>query len=370
MAAPNVQILSQADIAPEVWDNVAPLAARSPKLRHDWARCYAEAYSRGGKLKVIVVGPTSAPDALLPLGVAPGLMRRHRFVDNDDGGLSIPCRDPAVLPALAGALVRLRVPVDLGYYPADAPVIEEIRRASRGRAVTIVRSQETPAAPWLDLDPSWADPDQKLTRNMRQSIRRNERRLNEMGALEVAFHEPAEHEVDALLDTAIRVEAQSWKDRTGTALAHDERQTAFLRAYARTAARAGRLHITLMSLDGTAMAMYIGEVYNNVFWGHKTGFDEAYSKFGPGMLLHYHLIREMAARGVTRFEFQGQFLDYKRRWTDTAVETAAVRIYPFSLRGLAAVGADALRQGKKRLEAKRQASAAKPAAHPKPQPED
>ena len=219
MAAQTVQMLSEAEIAPEVWNAVAPPAARSPKLSHDWARCHAEAYSRGGNLRVIVVGDPARPAALLPLGVLPGLLRRHRFVDNDDGGLSVPCRDPAALPALADALIRLRVPVDLGYYPADAPLIAELRRASRGRAITIVRPQEIPAAPWLDLDPSWADPDQKLTRNMRQSIRRNERRLTEMGALTVDFHEPAEAEVDALLDTAIRVEAQSWKDRTGTALA-------------------------------------------------------------------------------------------------------------------------------------------------------
>ena len=50
-------------------------------------------------------------------------------------------------------------PVDLGYYPADAPLIDEIRRAARGRAKVVLRPQEIPAAPWLDLDPSWVEPD-------------------------------------------------------------------------------------------------------------------------------------------------------------------------------------------------------------------
>ena len=117
---------------------------------------------------------------------------------------------------------------------------------------------------------------------MRQSIRRNERRLRETGALRIEFHEPAEHEVDALLDIAVAVEAKSWKDRTGTALAHDDRQRAFFRLYGKTAARAGRLHITLVTLEDQPVAMYIGEILNNVFWGYKTGFDEAFAKFGPG----------------------------------------------------------------------------------------
>ncbi len=357
MVSNKIDVVSLDDIAPDVWDSVAPADARSPKLLYDWARCTAETYSRNGALKVIIAGSASRPDALLPLRVAPGALRRHSFIANDDGGLAIPSRDASVLPDLAAGLIRLREPIDLGYYPADDPVIDEIRRASRGRAAVVLRPQETPCAPWLDLDPSWEDPDRHLTRNMRQSIRRNERRLRETGALGIDFLEPAEHEVDALLDTAVEVEAKSWKDRTGTALAHDARQQAFLRLYAKTAARAGRLHITLVSLDGQAVAMYIGEIYGNAFWGYKTGFDEAYAKFGPGMLIHYHLIRHLAGRGVSRFEFQGQLVDYKRRWTDQGVETVALRIYPFTPRGVAAGGYDAVRQRRKRYEARKEAQA-------------
>ena len=363
MVSPNVQVVSQSDIAPGVWDNVAPPQARGPKLLHDWARCTAQAYSRNGALKVIVVGPLSRPDALVPLSVAPEGLHRHSFIANDDGGLPIPCRDATALPDIAAGLVRLRMPVDLGYYPADAPLIGEIERAARGRAKVVLRPQEIPAAPWLDLDPSWQDPDQHLKRNMKQSIRRNERRLRETGELRIDFHEPAEHEVDALLDTAVEVEAKSWKDRTGTALVHDTRQRDFFRLYAKTAARAGRLHITLVSLDGQPVAMYIGEIYNNVFWGYKTGFDEAFAKFGPGMLIHYHLISHLAGRGVSRFEFQGQLIDYKRRWTDKAVETVALRIYPFTPRGGVAAGYDWVRQRQKRKEAKKEA-AARAAASP------
>ena len=63
---------------------------------------------------------------------------------------------------------------------------------------------------------------------------------------------------------------------------------------------------------------------------------EAFAKFGPGMLIHHHLISHLAGRGVSRFEFQGQLIDYKRRWTDLAVPTVALRIYPFTPRGAAA----------------------------------
>ncbi len=357
MVSAKIQIVSHTEIAPEVWDDVVPPQARSPKLLHDWARCTAEAYSRKGRLKVIAIGDLSKPDALVALSVAPEGLHRHKFIANDDGGLHIPCRDATALPDIAAALIGLRKPVELGYYPADAPLIGEIERAARGRAKVMLKPQQIAAAPWLDLDPSWQEPDQHLSRNMKQSIRRNERRLREAGELAIDFHEPAEHEVDALLDIAVEVEAKSWKDRTGTALAHDARQRDFLRLYAKTAARAGRLHVTLLSLDGRPMGMYIGEIYNNVFWGYKTGFDEAFAKFGPGMLIHYHLISHLAGRGVSRFEFQGQFIEYKRRWTDKAVETVALRIYPYAPRGVAAAVYDAWRQRRKRREAAKEAAA-------------
>ncbi len=362
MDTSHTHVVAQSAIAPDTWDNAALPEARSPKLRYDWARCWAEAYSRNGALRVIVAGDASHPQALMALSVDDGVLRRHRFVGNDDGGVSVPCRDPAALPDLAARLVRLGAPVDLGYYPAGAPLIDEIRRAARGRAKVVLRPQEIPAAPWLDLDPSWVEPDVHLSRNMRQSIRRNERRLRETGALRIEFHEPAEHEVDALLDIAVAVEAKSWKDRTGTALAHDDRQRAFFRLYGKTAARAGRLHITLVTLEDQPVAMYIGEILNNVFWGYKTGFDEAFAKFGPGMLIHYHLIRHLAGRGVTRFEFQGQLIEYKRRWTDKAVATVALRIYPLTPRGVAAAGYDAWRQRRKRREAAQEARARERAA--------
>lgn len=357
MVAPQVQVVSQSAIAPEVWDDIMPRQGRSPKQLHDWACAMAAAYSRGGALRVLVAGPLSRPDAILPLSVAPEGLHRHHFIANDDGGLAAPCREPSALPALAEGLMRLRVPVDLGYYPADDPLIDAIRTAARGRARVVERPQEIPAAPWLDLDASWTDPIQHMKRNLRQSIRRNGRRLEEQGAVRLAFLEPAEHEVDALLDTAVEVESRSWKTRTGTALKHDTRQQEFFRLYARAAARAGRLHIAILSLDDRPIAVSLGEIYNNIYWAYKIGYDEAFSKIGPGVLLQFHLTAHLAERGIARIEFQGQLVEYKRNWTDKAVETVAIRIYPYAPRGIAAALYDAWRQRRKRRRAQTEAAA-------------
>ncbi|MZR13959.1 GNAT family N-acetyltransferase [Maritimibacter sp. DP07] len=352
-----VQIVTQDDIAPSAWDAVVSPGQRKPKLLHDWAAAMARQYSRGGKLRVVAVGPRSAPEALLPLSVGEGWLRRHGFIANDDGGLAVARRDDAVLGDLAAGVIGLGKPVDLGFYPSDDPFIPAIRRAARGRAVVVLKPQETPSAPWLDLDASWAEPGTHLSRNTRQSLRRNERRLRELGEVTFEVIEPEPEAVDGLLDTAVAVEAKGWKDRTGTALSHDHRQQAFFRDYARTAAWAGRLHMAFLRLDGAAVAMSIGEIRDNVFWHYKIGYDESVAKFGPGAMMQNHLTAHLAERGVSRIEMQGHLAAYKKKWTDKAVPTTAVRIYPFTPRGLAAVGHDVARQGLKRFEARRMRAA-------------
>lgn len=357
MVAEQVHVVTQSEITREAWDNVSPARWRSPKLLYAWAKAMASHYSRIGALSVVVVGPLSEPKALLAMTVEPGFLNRHEFVANDDGGLSVPRVDDSVLPALAKGLISLGKPADLGYYPADDAFIGEVQKAARGKAKVMIRAKDIPAAPWLDLDESWSEPTNNLRRNMRQSLRRNERRIKELGELTVDFIEPGADTVDGLLDIAVAVEAKSWKERTGTALTHDHKQQAFFRDYAKVVADEGRLHVAFLRLDGEAVAMSIGEIHENIFWAYKIGYDEAVAKFGPGALMQYYLIGHLAARGIQRIEMQGHLLEYKKNWTDKAIDTVAVRVYPYNPRGVAAMGYDAIRQFVKRREARQEAAA-------------
>ncbi|MCB1338601.1 MAG: GNAT family N-acetyltransferase [Maritimibacter sp.] len=341
-------ILAPTDIAPEVWDEIAPPHARSPMVLHDWTMSTLQAPSQNGAVRVVVSGDPARPDALVPLLVENGPLERHEFIGNTDGGIDVPARDDTALEALARGLVSLPGAVNLLYYPAASRLFDHVAVAARGKALVLRKPQPTPSAPWLELDASWVEPERHIKKKMAQSIRRRERRLNEAGQVRVEFLEPAAHEVEALLDAVIHVEAQSWKQRAGTALLSHEAQRDFLRTYAAKIAHHGRLHITFVYLDDEPIAMSIGEIYNNGYWGHKTGFDERYSRFGPGILLQLYLIRHLAARGVERLDFGGQLDPFKRAWTENAVPTVTLRIYPYTLKGMAALGLDAAQQARRR----------------------
>ncbi|MDF0599659.1 GNAT family N-acetyltransferase [Psychromarinibacter sp. C21-152] len=349
MDRPDTRILPFSEVPAAAWDAVAPTAGRCPMVLRDWTLCTAEAAPPGSEVKVVVAGPPSDPEALLPLLVEPGPLRRHRFIGNDDGGVAIPARRPEALAAVAETVAGLRAPLSLGYYPAASPAVDLLRHACRGRAIALARPQDRPTAPYLALDDSWQAPERHLKKKTAQSIRRRERRLRELGALRVDFLEPSEAEVDALILEAADVEARGWKRAAGTALVDDARQLTFLRRYGRRQARAGRLHLTFLSLDDRPLAMSIGEVVDGVYWAHKTGYDAGYGRYGPGILLQYHLIRHLAGRGVTRLEFCGQLDDFKRTWTETGVATVTLRVYPLNLLGVAAMATDAWAEARHRL---------------------
>jgi CelD/BcsL family acetyltransferase involved in cellulose biosynthesis len=250
---------------------------------------------------------------------------------------------------LAQGLLQFGRPINLGHRPAASPLIGEIRRSGAGRVVVASRPLDRHLAPFLDLDPSWSAPERYLSKSRMQSIRRRQRQLEAMGELTVAFLTPDETAVDAVLETAFKVEAKGWKQAEGIALEADPAQAAFYRSYARVIAAKGRLHVTLLSVDGTPLAMSIGEIYRGTYWAYKTGFDSAFRKYAPGILLQYRLVQHLAEQGLTRLDFQGQLDDFKRIWTERAVEAAAFRIYPLTPRGLFALGVDLATHGRNAL---------------------
>lgn len=352
MATPSINILRFADIAPSVWDNVVPPPARRPMHLWHWAAAALDAYGARDEARVIVVGDPDAPAALVPLMRRPGPARWHSLIGNEGGAAELPCRADAHLPDAARALVRFGAPVTLGDYPAQSPLLPALKQAARGRALILSRTAATPLTPWLDLDESWHDPGVHLKKKMVQSIRRRERRLAEEGRLDISFAHPRPDEVPDALERAFHVEAQGWKSVSGDALAKDRRQARFFHVYAPAIAAEGRLHMTFVTLDDRPIAMSIGETFGGTYWAYKTGYDETFRKFAPGILMQFRLIGHLAETGVGRIDFQGQMDDFKRVWTDQAVAGTRVRIYPLNLRGALGLGSDVVKQARQSLSRK------------------
>lgn len=349
MNAPVATSVPLSAVPPEAWDAVAPGTRRSPMSLRLWVDCAARAYGVGDGARALVVGDPAAPRAVLPLVRLPGPAGRHFFAGNEGGGVSVACADDLAMAALARGVLRFGYPVNLGYVPTDSRLRHHLQGGRPGLAVVVSKPLATPLWPFIALDESWTDPARHLRKSTAASIRRRERQLRALGDLRLEYLTPNAREVGPVVDRALRVEAMGWKRARGIALAADTRQAAFFHAYTDALARRGRLHVTFLSLDGAPLAMSLGEIHDGTYWAYKTGYSPAFRRYGPGILMQYHLIRHCAERGLSRFDFQGRQDEFKRAWTDRAVAATSLRVYPLNLRGMAAMSQDIARHGTGRL---------------------
>jgi CelD/BcsL family acetyltransferase involved in cellulose biosynthesis len=320
----------------------------SPMHQYAWVKACTTAFAAGGKLQFIVIG-SGQPGALGPL-----VMRGRRLNRMECLGVGelyeptdFPHSDPASLCRLVQALVDLRRPLLLRRILADSPVLATLRSAFQSRGMLLTR----PATgyPWIPLDPSWCEPEQKLSPSRRSSLRRALRKASEIGSIEYEVLAPKPHELPPLLAESMRVEASSWKGRIGSALLSDPDRRSFYELYATIAAEKGILRLCFMRIGGHPAATQLAVESGGGFWLLKVGYDETFARCSPGNLLMVETLRYAATRGLRTYEFLGSPEPWTEVWTTRVRPCVSVWAYPNNFRGIAALMCDAARFGWERL---------------------
>jgi CelD/BcsL family acetyltransferase involved in cellulose biosynthesis len=314
----------------------------SPMQRHAWTKAFVEAFGDDYELRILVVGSGSDVTAIAPLVSRRGGLGKLELAGVAD--LAEPqdfvYRDADALDELAASVVGLRLPILLGRVMADSPTVEALGGAHRGGFFS---RRDVAPCPWITLDESWQDPEQKLSSSRRSDLRRAQRRAEQIGEVVTELLSPLREELPPLLDEVFRIEAAGWKGREGTALAHDERRREFFVRYSEAAADAGFLRLAFLKVSGQTAAVQLAAECGGRFWLLKVGYDEEFKRASPGSLLMAETIRHAATQGLDSYEFLGRAESWTRVWTEHEHDCVALRSYPARPRGLAALAADAAR---------------------------
>jgi CelD/BcsL family acetyltransferase involved in cellulose biosynthesis len=127
-----------------------------------------------------------------------------------------------------------------------------------------------------------------------RKMRRQERRLSELGRLEYDEITP-ESDVAAWLDELIELEMSGWKGQDGTAFGSNANHRAYLAEVVTGAKERGGLMMLALRLDGRAIAMRLNFLAGSGSYAFKAAYDEAYFKYSPGALLELENIRRLHA---------------------------------------------------------------------------
>lgn len=159
---------------------------------------------------------------------------------------------------------------------ADGPVLAGLRAVRRADIVHRVE-RATLAS---DLSPA-AYYESHVRKKKRKEIARLRARLGELGVVACDRDGPP----DDWADQFLALEASGWKGRAGSALGADPETRAFFREAIAGAARAGRLEMLRLTLDGRPIAMLVNFLTPPGGFSFKIAFDEDHARFSPGVLI-------------------------------------------------------------------------------------
>ena len=318
------------------------IAGTLPTQGHAFAAALSDSLLADAHIEVFVARDADGIGALLPLCCDAGPFARWRLpgareVFEPSDAL---CSGPEAARQLAEIIVTEDRALILDRIPAGSPLVPAICAAMRGRGLVSVRAAVP--CPTIALDASWAEPDSRFNAGRRSDFRRAARRAAAMGAVFYEIIAPDPNEFDALFDTAIAVEANSWKREAGTAIASDPAKEAFFRDFFRRACLRGTLRIAFLRINNQPVAMQLAIESGNRYWLFKIGYDEAFGKCSPGTLLMLHTLRHAARSGGQAYELLGAVEPWiAELWTQEAHRCVRLRTYPYTLRGVVALTQDA-----------------------------
>ena len=173
------------------------------------------------------------------------------------------------------------------------------------------------------------------TSKWRNNVRRNERRLLEMGAIRHIRYRPlgtCYGDDDPRWDLYSQCEviaSRSWQGKscTGTTITHPSIR-AFLQDAHEVATRAGGVEINLLYINDVPVAFNYCYYYLGQLFGLRMGFDRSSGADGAGTVLLYRMIQDSFARGDHLFDLGAEYLDCKRPWLTSTVTSYRYSHYP------------------------------------------
>ncbi len=174
------------------------------------------------------------------------------------------------------------------------------------------------------FDRDWDAYEAAWSGNHRRHLRKALRRAESEGGVELRLVQPrTASELEPLLREGFEVEHRSWKGTAGSSVLSNSVMWQFYLRQATELARCGELELAFLRYEGRAIAFEYGWSSRGVYYTPKVGFDSEYSRFSPGQLLRYLLLKETFARPDRQaVDFLGPLSEATAKWT--------TRTYPIS----------------------------------------
>jgi CelD/BcsL family acetyltransferase involved in cellulose biosynthesis len=303
------------------WDRLAT-GIFEPFLRNAWFLSWWDAFGAGRELRTCVMWRGDELVGAFPLCATPD--DRLAALSNDHSpGFHPLSADAAAEQVLVAAAMDGSSELVVEGVPLGKHLDRLLSEARSHRRLPVVERWQT--SPIVDTTGPF-----ELYRAEKKSgwreVERRRRKLRREYRVEEKLIEPPV-DLERELTRGFEVEASGWKGRAGTAIAASPETSRFYRGVAADLQRHDELRLSTLSADGQTIAFDLGLVHKARYYVLKTGFDESWRRFAPGLALRLSLVERCFELGLESHEFLGAEMGWKQLFATHAREHRVFRAY-------------------------------------------
>ncbi|TKJ37261.1 hypothetical protein CEE37_14200 [candidate division LCP-89 bacterium B3_LCP] len=178
--------------------------------------------------------------------------------------------------------------------------------------------------PYISLPKNWDEFLTSLSSSTRYSVRRKKRKAEKDFRLHIDYAK-TEEEFSKRMQNFIEQHQLRWQsmDKPG-AFARDS-FTMFHETVGLEFFRKGWARLYYLDFDNAPVATYYLFNYNNCLLFYLSGFDTAFAKYSPSMILMVKAIRDAIEEGMEEFDLMRGSGDYKFKWTSSVRENRSYK---------------------------------------------
>lgn len=299
------------------WDALAARVAGLPFLESAFLAPLLSVFGTGRERLALLGDPRSPHAAAIVAPAGSGQWTTFQPSQLPLGAWLSPSGEP-LEPLAAGLLGALPFPaLALGLTQIDSLFHPRAADAPRWRGQDYIDTA------WLDLHGSFDVYWEARGKNLRQNLRKQQKKLDAAGTATRLECLTRPEDVAPALAHYGRLEASGWKGHEGTAIAPGHPQYEFYRAMLESFAREGRARLYQYWFDDAVVAMDLCIESAGKIVILKTAYDEAHKAVSPSTLmrqLQFQQLFDAAAAGgpIRRIEFYGKVMEWHTRWTADA----------------------------------------------------
>lgn len=177
----------------------------------------------------------------------------------------------------------------------------------------VTRSGES--SPYISIQQGWDDFLSEKSANFRSQLKRKEKKLRQLGALQTVWF-TSQDQVLRLLEDILVIEKNSWKEASEMAISDSEAEQQYYRRLLPFLAQRRWLDADVVYLDGRPIAYSLCYACKGRLGQLKTSFDKGLREFSPGVFANKVAIQRAFDSQAREFDFLGDLMRHKQEWGD------------------------------------------------------